>query len=659
MKSYQESKTKPTMAFAKVLRCGLINIQSVGNKTMKIRNLVNEEKLDLLMLTETWLKGDIGDSSKIKELTPKTHYFYHSPRKGKIGGGVGLVVSKSFSKINIKNQLTFQTFEHMNVEILNNNNKVINLTILYRPPTINGKKKEKEFIEEFSNYLDTLNFANNTFICGDFNIWLDNISDKYTSEFHELLDQHNLTNSVSEPTTDSGHIIDLVIHHNEQRIIKNIEVEPECAISPFHKMIIFDIDMKKSSALKKKISFRDKTKFDAEAFIDKSVIQIRNSERRCMCIRNIPVDNDGCCVSCYTESSNDILSENYKEACPLKEIQIIVRDKAKWFNNELRVAKRKKRQLEDKWKRTRSTESKTMFNRAKNSYNNLLMKTKIKYYNQIEKDPKRLNKNLDDLLGIKGEKVLPSNYNNDKNLADNFVKYYDEKTDKICSSLTNENFSNVTFVAKQVHKKLVKFRELNLEDLKRVISKIKYTYCESDPFPISDTKKAKNIHLLYNNYMKIVNMSIRQTKFPRSEKLGVIKPTYKGKGDKNDLSSYRPISNLSYLSKIIEKTVDDQLWSHLKDVDIIPENQSAYRENHSTETTMCSIMNDMIQIISEGRCGILVMLDLSAAFDTVVHEFLLNDLKLIGVDEEAYMWFESYLGDREVTVAISHTIDLK
>ena len=65
---------------------------------------------------------------------------------------------------------------------------------------------------------------------------------------------------------------------------------------------------------------------------------------------------------------------------------------------------------------------------------------------------------------------------------------------------------------------------------------------------------------------------------------------------------------------------------------------------------MCSIMNDMIQMVSEGNCGIFVMLDLCAAFDTVVHEYLLSDLKFIGIDGSAYRWFESYLQNREVTV---------
>ena len=61
----------------------------------------------------------------------------------------------------------------------------------------------------------------------------------------------------------------------------------------------------------------------------------------------------------------------------------------------------------------------------------------------------------------------------------------------------------------------------------------------------------------------------------------------------------------------------------------------------------------MIQMVSEGKCGILVMLDLSAAFDTVVHEYLLSDLKFIGIYRSVYIWFESYVQNRKVTVVVS------
>ena len=137
--------------------------------------------------------------------------------------------TKDFSKVTIKNREKFETFEHIDLEILCNN-KVIKLIIIYRPPAINGKKMEKEFIEEFDNYLDTIEDLKRTFICGDFNLWMDSANNKYTCEFNEILDQHDLINSVNKPTTNSEHIIDLVIHHKEEKMVKDVEVEPDCKI---------------------------------------------------------------------------------------------------------------------------------------------------------------------------------------------------------------------------------------------------------------------------------------------------------------------------------------------------------------------------------------------------------------------------------------------
>ena len=69
------------------LNCALVNIQSVGNKTCEIRDYINDNKLDVLVLTETWLNN--SDSAKIKEMTPDTHMFLHVPRGDRRGGGRG------------------------------------------------------------------------------------------------------------------------------------------------------------------------------------------------------------------------------------------------------------------------------------------------------------------------------------------------------------------------------------------------------------------------------------------------------------------------------------------------------------------------------------------------------------------------------------------
>ena len=186
----------------------------------------------------------------------------------------------------------------------------------------------------------------------------------------------------------------------------------------------------------------------------------------------------------------------------------MIRDNVKWFNKELLEAKRKRRKLEGRWKRAKNRESRTLYNRARNDYNTLTEKTKRNYYNnelKSIKDPRMLNKNLDGLIGLKKEKVLPENNSNHMDLANKFVKFFDDKTDKIYRSFMNENSSNISFMPQQVNKKLDRFQELNLTDLKRVIDKVKCTYCENDPFPISDIKDAKNMHLIHSVYLTIIN----------------------------------------------------------------------------------------------------------------------------------------------------------
>ena len=310
--------------------------------------------------------------------------------------------------------------------------------------------------------------------------------------------------------------------------------------------------------------------------------------------------------------------------------------------------------MEDKWKRKKTTENWNNYKKIRNRYYTLIEESKKKYYNEIfkkSKNTKEVHKNLDELLGLKKEKVLPENLDK-KTLANEFVTFFENKVEKICEEIAKEPFTEGPIMTHVETRKLNKFKKLDMSEFEKILGKIKLTYCENDPFPISDIE-AENYDKIKSLYLKITNMSLDDG-CPQSEKLACIKPGYKGKGDKNNLSSYRPISNLSYLSKIIETVVYEQTWSHLSSLNIIPEEQSAYRENHSTETTNCAIMNDMIEITRNNECGILIMIDLSAAFDTVDHDYLLEDLKKVGIDEDCNRWYETYLRGREVMVIISN-----
>ena len=128
--------------------------------------------------------------------------------------------------------------------------------------------------------------------------------------------------------------------------------------------------------------------------------------------------------------------------------------------------------------------------------------------------------------------------------------------------------------------------------------------------------------------------------FLKTEKEASVRPTLKSDKDQQSVESYRPISNLSFLGKTIEAAAKKQLAAHMEKLNALPEDQSAYHEFHLTETALCGIVSDLLEYMDEGKCAILILLDLSAAFDTVDHELLVDDLMYIGVEGVALKWFK-------------------
>ena len=91
--------------------------------------------------------------------------------------------------------------------------------------------------------------------------------------------------------------------------------------------------------------------------------------------------------------------------------------------------------------------------------------------------------------------------------------------------------------------------------------------------------------------------------------------------------NYRPVSYLSFISKVTERAVFLQIDNHMKKHDLYPSLQSAYRKNHGTETALLKVTNDILMEMNFQHAVLLVLLDLSAAFDTVVDSVLLRRLQ--------------------------------
>lgn len=118
--------------------------------------------------------------------------------------------------------------------------------------------------------------------------------------------------------------------------------------------------------------------------------------------------------------------------------------------------------------------------------------------------------------------------------------------------------------------------------------------------------------------------------------------------------NYRPISKLPFLSKVLEKVVAEQLTAFLSNNGLLDKYQSGFRKMHSTETALLKVSNEVQMAADSGRYSVLVLLDLSSAFDTVDHKILLHRLENeFGVAGSVLKWFSSYLSDRTFFVYVN------
>ena len=138
--------------------------------------------------------------------------------------------------------------------------------------------------------------------------------------------------------------------------------------------------------------------------------------------------------------------------------------------------------------------------------------------------------------------------------------------------------------------------------------------------------------------------SITKGIFPVEWKTAIIRPLLKKLGLTIVYSSYGPVSNLPSLSKVVEKVVLDQFRKHCDNHRMIPDYQSAYHANYSCETALLKIMNDILWAMERQDITALIAIYLSAAFDTVNNNILIEVLhRRFGVTETALEWFASYL----------------
>ena len=227
------------------------------------------------------------------------------------------------------------------------------------------------------------------------------------------------------------------------------------------------------------------------------------------------------------------------------------------------------------------------------------------------------------------------------------MSFFTTKIEKIHQQLTpnTTHIPSLSTFSAPVSRLLSSFTLPSAEEISVLIRKSKPSTCQLDPIPTVLVKGC--LPSLSPLITSIIHSSLSSGLVPSSFKTAAITPILKTPGaDPNNLNNFRPISNLPFISKILEKTIASQVQAHLSFNNLYEQFQSGFRPLHSTETALVKITNDLLMAADSGHLTILILLDLSAAFDTISHNILLDRLASIGITDTPLHWFKSYLSGR-------------
>ena len=161
--------------------------------------------------------------------------------------------------------------------------------------------------------------------------------------------------------------------------------------------------------------------------------------------------------------------------------------------------------------------------------------------------------------------------------------------------------------------------------------------------------------LIVPTITSIMNNSFRSNCFPKVWKMAEVTPVLKS-GNPEDPCNHRPLSLLPMLSKVSERLAQRQFVDYITTNKKLSENQSGNRKCHSTETALLHVTDDFLMAIDKSEVSVVVLLDMSKAFDSIRHDLLLQKLQSIGVASSSLEWFHNYLSGRSQRVRIGDAI---
>ena len=315
-----------------------------------------------------------------------------------------------------------------------------------------------------------------------------------------------------------------------------------------------------------------------------------------MSLEDIKTENLDEMVEMLEENLSNALSNQAQEVTKV----ITERKKKTWFGDDLKQQRRIVRRREKVFRKYQSQSCWTALVRERKKYRKMLFDAKsVCYSKKVEDcrgDVKGLYRMVNILMGTSSEKPLP-NHTSDKDLAEEFADFFMHKIQRIRDNLTGYPTYKPT---KKVTTRLAEFRPFEQTEIKKIILSMKSKSCKLDALPTRLLKQC--IEDILPTITNLVNISLWEGTFASEWKTSIIRPLLKKPNLDPIPSNYCPVSNLSFLSKLLEKCAMDHLNEHCNFHKLLLDHQSAYQNGYSCETTIIILVNDILGAMENQSC---------------------------------------------------------
>ena len=620
----------------------LLNSQSLVNKVGNVLDTLSDHSVDMAGICETWLCSLTNSTTAV--IKSRGYSIIHSFRKDKRGGGTALIYKTCYTMSPYDAKIVFNTFEYTAASIKTLFGTKVMYVIIYRTGNLTSI-----FNKELDHFLSvTQPLCDCMILAGDLNVHFEHDQIPINKHILDLLQSYGLERKVFDATHISGGSLDQIFIFSMHNKLKcnNIVVDTSRSVASDHFPVYCDLTMEFEKKYFKHITYRRVSNIDQTIFS----FELSNIVNKIDVSSSLSFEK---VITQFNQSCQDLVDLH----APLVSRKISTVESAPWFDKEYRELRKIRRKAENKMKKPDSQlDDKIAYKDACAKCTAVANIKKKEYFTNIilqsSCNTKKLYQVVNKVLDRKQNVSLPDYTDDITKLADDFNSFFTEKIDKIRKSITpkrqtpqQDDFPTMGL--------MFDFHPTNLDEIKSIINEVGFKCSPSDLLPHKLYKE--NLDIVLPVIVELVNLSLSTGNID-GIKLADIIPSLKNESlDPNQLKNFRPISNLTFIGKITERVVLNQLNDHMTRNNLHCDEQSAYKKNHSTETLLIRIWNDLLVASDEKSATILMMLDLSAAFDTVDHDLLLKILKNeIGLRGRVLSWLTSFLKGRTQCIRIGN-----